>query len=290
MLALLWPTGDRSQIRVRTGIPLFRNRSIHKYVDNTLPDPYVSIEHDWMWRYFGFTVGLAYMYLQEFAREDYPDYYAVEDKDTTGETYYTYCRVQTSERYDSKQAFNSVLGLRIGLDDIGLYGRLSVPLAFNLPNKDPRNYCIEYSLFGVYGWNNNVISLGITGMTKHREPDPESIIPAGTPDTLSFEQFEKGFYRDDNMTNEFYLMFPCLRYGRLIGEKVIIAFSLELGGLLFPRLMLPDFFGYEDGIYTNPDKKEDHADNRYWWKPSVGLQFVYSFGTLRGPLVVDGSF
>lgn len=288
MVSFLYPTRERSQIRVKAGIPLFRNPDIAEYVASKQPDPYISIEHDWAWKYFRITGGLAYMYLQRFTKKNFWDYFA--EYEDIWEYDYTYYKIKTTEKYDNKNTFNATIGFRAGKAMRGFYGRFSWPLAFSASEDEPINIFFEYSAFGVFGWKKNKMGIGLIGMNKIREPDPESIITSGKKDTVSHDEFMDHFLRDKNRTNEFYLIFPALRYARLIGERVVLNFTLELGGTILPRFLNPDFFGYEENQYEDFDTDEDPTEERDWWKPSLGLQIVYSFAPLSGPHMFDGSF
>lgn len=288
MVSFLYPTGERSQIRVKTGIPLFRNPDIAEYVTDNLPDPYLSLEHDWAWKNFRITGGLAYMYMQRFIKKDFWDYFA--EFDGYWDYDYTYCKIKTTEKYDNKNALNATVGFRAGKAMRGFYGRFSWPLAFSASEDEPLNIFFEYNAFGVFGWKKNKIGIGLVGMNKIREPDPESITTSGTADTVLHDEFTNHFLRDENRTNEICLMFPVVRYARLIGERVVLNITFELGGTILPRFLSPDFFGYEENQYENYNYNTDRTEERDWWKPSLGLQIVYSFAPLSGPHMFDGSF
>jgi len=115
-------------------------------------------------------------------------------------------------------------------------------------------FCEEQ--LGVSGAKNTKVGIGHMGMIKAREAD-DSLIINGSQ-----------FYYDNYPSRESYLVFPCLKIAQLIAEHVVLNLSLELGGTIIPR------FGSE-------------MDS---WRPSIGVDILYSFGKLSGPNLMDGTF
>jgi hypothetical protein len=261
VLFFLYPTGAASHLRAKAGIPLYHNSSV-SLVDRKLPDIYVSLEHEWGMKYFGISAGLAYEYMQSF------------DLDSL---YNDASREADRYHFDEGHAVSMLMTLRAGKPSGGFVGHLGWPLPFTVYGKEPRNVALEYSALGVFGIRMVKFGIGIAGWYKHREPGYIVDRSLGADSTLSFEEDRPGFWSSetsywdyvDEGYREFSTMFPVFRSALLFGKHLVVGARLELGGILFPR------FG---------------EDSDGWWKPSGGIDFTYSFGELRGPSVMDGTF
>ncbi len=251
----LFPLTEKTQLRVRAGIPLWHVNGTtvtedewdegyytEVTVDKKGPDPYFSIEHAWGWKGIGFSLGVAYMFLQEYTR-DILEYDEWSSYDTT---YHHY-------EYDRNHLFNIVCSIRGGRTKGGFFGMVSFPLAITM-DKDRANYLLEYSLFGVFGVKKTKFGIGHMGMIKKREEDSVSVTGTGYPSSYD--------------SREVYMLFPCLKVAQLFGDHVVVNLNFEIGGTIMPRL------GSEtEGL-----------------RPSIGVDFLFSFGTLDGPNVMDGTF
>ena len=250
----LFPLTEKTQLRVRAGIPLWhvngtsQTQDVYgeEYIEVTVnkkgPDPYFSIEHAWGWKGVGFSLGMAYMFLQEYTR-DILEYDEWSSYDTTYNHY----------EYDRDHLFNLVCTIRGGRTKGGFFGMVSFPLAIAM-DKDRANYLLEYSVFGVFGVKKTKFGIGHMGMIKKREED--SLNVTGTEYYGSYD------------SREVYMLFPCLKVAQLFGEHVVVNLNFEIGGTIIPRM------GNEfEGL-----------------RPSLGVDFLFSFGTLHGPNVMDGTF
>ncbi len=163
--------------------------------------------------------------------------------------------------HDAFHSFNFVFGVRGGRPNGAFYGNISFPLAITL-EESRGNYIFAYNVFGVFGARNTKVGIGHMATFKRRETDKLKI--DGITQEVS-NSGESGL----NLSNptEFHYLFPCLKVAHLFAEKIVVCGILELGGLIIPR------FGNYD-----------------WWKPSLGFDFVYSFGKLDGANVMDGTF
>jgi TolB-like protein len=284
-LSFIYPTTGHSQARLKTGVPMFRNANLDNFIDTRLPDPYISLEHDWSWRRFGLTGGISYMYLNSFTKSNYWHYFLDNGYSDFSDMYSNYYyKKKTTQYYETVHAFNATLGFRAGTATKGFIGRLSWPFAFTLSQNEPKNYFFECSVSGFLGWGLNTFSIGMMGMVKHREPDPGRSIEGSVVQVSEYE-FSRNYYRQELGTYEFYNLIPVVRYLRLIGDHLILGLNLELGGIILPRSMLPDFFSGDNDYY---DDSESHKNN--WWQPSAGCMITYSFGKLMGAHLFDGTF
>jgi hypothetical protein len=278
MLTGVYPTGKRSQVRIKAGIPLFRNSASDGDFSRKYPDPYLSVEHDWAWKYFGVTGGVSYMQLAGFTREnvtEYTDNYYVYDPYYYYDSY-GYGRYTATETYKSTPALNATIGFRGGKPTGGFIGRFSWPLGLTMQGDEPRNIFIEYSALGVFGMRGGRLKfgMGVMGMHKWREPKPSSITRSDTV-AVTDAEYQARDIVTPHSTNEFYLMAPVLRMATLVRQRVVVSAAIELGGTLIPRM-----------LFTGEATDEEYN----WWKPSIGLAVVYSFGTLTGAHLFDGTF
>ena len=247
----LFPTSDKSQLRVRGGVPLWHSENNSRTVNKDNPDPYVTIEHAWGWKSFGFSAGLAYMYMQRY----------------TGRTMISTGALYTF-KYDPFNVFNLVVSIRGGRTQAGFHGMVSFPLAFTI-DRDNMNLLVEYSAGGVFGVKKTKFGIGSTGMFKRRYADKVTIDEGDTVYTVKVgnDNWDSDYYRSDHLAREFFCLLPHLKFAQLFGDYFVASLTLDLGGIIIPR----------------PESKES-------WKPSIGCDFIFSFGKLDGPNLYDGTF
>ena len=85
--------------------------------------------------------------------------------------------------------------------------------------------------------------------------------------TIDIEDYNDAYFRSDHRVREFYCLLPHIKVAQLFGDNIVASLTLDLGGIIIPR----------------PESKES-------WKPSIGCDFVFSFGKLDGPNLYDGTF
>lgn len=248
-----YPTTELSHLRVKTGVPIWHSNESSESANKNYPDPYLSIEHEWGWKSFGVTAGLAYMSLMAYK-------YSIRD-------YHTgyYDSVTYTFEHDRSNSFNVVFGVRGGRATGGFFGRFSFPFAFAY-DRENRNSFIEYSLFGVIGIKTVKVAIGNMGMIKLRDADKITRDNGTTVTAISERQYEIESYNDYDELKEFYALLPCIKVAKLFGDRFVVNLILDLGGTIIPRL-----------------------DDDERWKPSIGIDFTYSFEKLDGPHVMDGS-
>jgi hypothetical protein len=256
----LYPTGVRSHVRAKAGVPSVHNANVPVSSAGKRMDPYVALEHEWGWRYFGIGLGAAYTYMFGF------------DIDDSSRSLGTY-----TARYKDDQALSLTCNLRAGKPNGGFLVRASWPLPYMLSDNEPDNFLLEYSALGVFGGRHIKAGIGVQGLWKHREAAKilyrdtsyTFVNDQTTTDTYDYRYgagYEDFRYRS---TDEVFALIPCLKLAGLIADHLVVGCTIELGGTVFPRFWDP---------------------NGKWWKPYLGLDIVYSFGKLDGPDVMDGAF
>jgi hypothetical protein len=214
--ASLWyvhPTSPHSQARIKLGFPLSGNDSVNKSINLKYPDLYVSLEHEWGFRYFGIGIGLALMQMKAFTMlVPYSQFW---DPGPPGRYVTDYSPVHFSDQYCA----NWVFTLRGGKPNMGFMGRISWPTPVNQDMTWAANSFLEYSALGVFG--NNVFKggIGVAGMQKYRSSVETENIYSTTHYTL----------------NNSYCMAPCGKCAVLIGKQSVLCASVDLTGILFPR-------------------------------------------------------
>jgi len=176
---------------------------------------------------------------------------------TTTAEYYSNTAPETVE-FPTVQTYNFVFAVRGGKPTAGFRGKISWPMPFLLDWDEPMNYVFEYSAIGMFGNEKVKGGIGIQGAYKKREVE-------------SPYQPDPSYYYDPYVNieraNEFYIMVPCGKLAFLAGKHSVVTASVDLGGLILPVQV-------GSGL----------------WTPSIGLQYVYSFGELKSANAFDGSF
>jgi hypothetical protein len=211
--ALLWyvhPTTPHSQARIKVGMPLAGNDSIYS---SRIPDFYLSLEHEWGFRYFGVGAGLAVMQMKAAEK----GYYSSQFWDPYQNMYvYDNVMVHFPERY----CFNWVLDIRAGKPNMGFRGRISWPIPFNESVDDPtQNAFFEYSALGEFGNSLFKAGVGIAGMQRNRTT-------SATNQSGETSQYT---------INDSYLMAPCGKIAFLIANHSVVCLGLDFMGILVPR-------------------------------------------------------
>jgi hypothetical protein len=192
----VYPTGQKTQLRIIAGMPLSGSDDILRDNKNTVPDIYAGLEYEWGMKYFGIGCGLGFMYLQPFTR-------------TTSDYFMSPVVLHFKEAFST----NWILNIRGGKPNSGFFGRISWPIPILNDGRIPDQFFVDYSALGVFG--NDVIrgGLGIQGMYKHRQ---------ATEDQSS--NFE-----------DMYVMGPCGKLAFRLGKQSVIAISTDISSLFFPR-------------------------------------------------------
>jgi hypothetical protein len=211
--ALLWyvhPTTPHSEARIKVGMPLAGNDSIYS---SGIPDLYLSIEHEWGFRYFGVGAGLAVMQMKTAEKS----YYSSQFWDPYQNMYvYDNVMVHFPERY----CFNWVLDIRAGKPNMGFRGRISWPIPFNESVDDPtQNAFFEYSALGEFGNSLFKAGVGIAGMQRNRTTSATNQSGVSSQYTI----------------NDSYLMAPCGKIAFLIANHSVVCLGLDFMGILVPR-------------------------------------------------------
>lgn len=247
----LYPTTEKSHLRVRGGIPLWHSENNSRTVNKNYPDPYITLEHAWGWKSFGLSAGLAYMYMQRYTGRTM----------MSGSALYTF-------KYDPFNAFNFVLSIRGGRTKAGFHGMVSFPLAFTI-DRENMNYLIEYCAGGVFGAKKTKFGIGTSGMFKRRYADKVTVDEGDTVYTVKVDDdlWGNDYYRSDHRAREFFCFLPHIKVAHLFGDFFVASLTLDIGGIIIPR----------------PESKDS-------WKPAIGCDFIFSFGALDGPNLYDGTF
>jgi hypothetical protein len=168
----------------------------------------------------------------------------------------------TTARYDVHHSFNVSVSLRGGKPSSCFHGRITFPLAIAMED-GMGNGVFEYSVFGVFGREKTKAGIGHFAYFKRRKPT--SLTNGDT--TITLKEYETELGDINGKTVEFYGCLPALKFAHLFGDHFVANVTLELGGTIIPRFT-----------------------RQMWWRPSAGIDFVYSFGKLDGPSVMDGTF
>jgi len=254
MVYSVFPLSPKTHLRVRAGIPLWHVNGTTKSADSDEYYHEVTVDKQNPDPYFSIEHAWGW---ERFGFSLGLSYLFL-NKFTRDIKEYDDFEMDTNYyhfEYDNNNFFDVVCSIRGGKTRAGFYGMIAFPLAITL-NKGRTDFLLEYSVFGVFGAKNTKVGIGHMGMIKAREAD-DSLIINGSQ-----------FYYDNYPSRESYLVFPCLKIAQLIAEHVVLNLSLELGGTIIPR------FGSE-------------MDS---WRPSIGVDILYSFGKLSGPNLMDGTF
>jgi hypothetical protein len=216
----LIPTSTTGQARFKFALPMstadtMRVRSNYK----RNKDLFFTLEHEWGLKNVGVTVGLGYMYLDNFQKSDTISNY-------TSKQYNTY-DFKTSHRA------NWVFGIRAGKPNKGFRGRISYPLTFG----EETNIFVEYSAFGMFGGSRVKGGIGLQGAAKRRVGKLSS--------TYSISQspyYSSSSYTDTTKTeNEYYFMGPAGKIAFLVGQHSSVTIGLDFMGIF-----IPDVFNLKD--------------------------------------------
>lgn len=214
--ASMWyvhPTSPHSQARIKLGFPLSGNDSVNKSINLKYPDLYVSLEHEWGFRYFGIGMGLAVMQMRAFTLlVPYSQFW---DPGPPGRWITDYSPVHFNEQY----CINWVLTVRGGKPNAGFMGKISWPTPVNQDMTWVENSFLEYSAFGIFGSEKFKGGIGVAGMQKYR----------------SSVEIENPYSTTHYTLNNSYCMAPCGKCAMLIGKYSVLCASVDLTGLLFPR-------------------------------------------------------
>ena len=104
-------------------------------------------------------------------------------------------------------------------------------------------------------------------MFKRRYADEATVVSGNSVTTIDIEDYNDAYFRSDHRVREFYCLLPHIKVAQLFGDNIVASLTLDLGGIIIPR----------------PESNES-------WKPSLGLEFFFSFGKLDVPNLYDGTF
>jgi hypothetical protein len=157
-------------------------------------------------------------------------------------------------KYKEYYCANWVVNIRGGKPTGGFRGRISWPTPFNQDGTWIQNSFIEFSALGVFGNNNIKGGIGIAGMQKYRS----------SVDTI-YDSYD--FVNNHYTLNNSFVLAPCGKFAMLIGKQNVISLTFDLTGIFLPRV-----------------------DNYSWWSPTLQIDYTFSFGPLKNPEVLDGTF
>jgi len=215
----LVPTTATGQARFKFALPMstadtMRVRSNYK----RNKDFFFTLEHEWGLKNIGITVGLGYMYLDNFQKID-----------TISN--YTSKQVNTYDFKTSHRA-NWVFGIRAGKPNKGFRGRISYPLTFG----EETNVFVEYSAFGMFGGSRVKGGIGLQGAAKKRVGNLSSTY------SISQSSYYSSIYTDSTRTeSEYYFMGPAGKIAFLIGQHSSVTIGLDFMGIF-----IPDIFNLKD--------------------------------------------
>lgn len=254
-LHFLFPTTQRSHLRFRVGFPLWDTEHNPNASDRKVPDPYFNVEHEWGLKPVGLTAGLVYMPFLPYEQSFRYRYSGLNNI------------LNGKKEYDTYHAFNIVFGIRAGNIKKGaFFGRIAFPPAILMdPDADKQQRFIEFSAFGGFVVRKVKVGFGTTGMIKIRDYD-RLVDSAGNQIQATWID-EIDFSYSNIM--EYYMLMPSFKVAQLFGEHLVVALCLEIGGIIIPRL---------------------NMGSRYTWRPSMGVDFTYSFGKMNTPTIMDGNF
>ncbi len=213
----LYPTGEKTHIRFRAGIPSWHSENNSMMEGKDYPDPYITLEHAWGWKSFGLSAGLAYMHMQRF----------------TGITEIN-SGIPYTFKYDPFNAFNFVFSLRGGRTMAGFHGMISFPLAFTIDRQN-MNYVIEYCIGGAFGAKKTKVGIGSSGMFKRRYADEVTVVTGNSVTTMDIEDYNDYYYRSDHRVREFFCLLPHIKVAHLFGDFFVASLTLDIGGIIIPR-------------------------------------------------------
>lgn len=217
----LVPTTAVGQARIKFALPMSTAdtmRAGSNYKRNK--DFFFTLEHEWGLKNIGITVGLGYMYLDNFQKTD---------------SVYNYSssRINT---YDFKVSHrvNWVFGIRAGKPNKGFRGRISYPLTFG----EESNLFVEYSAYGMFGGSRVKGGIGLQGAAKRR------VGKLSTSSTLSQSSYYSSYTDSTRNETEYYFMGPAGKIAFLVGQHSSITIGLDFMGIF-----IPDIFN-KDGEWT----------------------------------------
>lgn len=215
----LVPTTSVGQARFKFALPMSTAdtmlvHSTHK----RNKDFFFTLEHEWGLRNIGITIGLGYMYLDNFQKKD-------TITNSSSEQYNIY-------DFKPSHRANWVFGIRAGKPNRGFRGRISYPLTFGKES----NVFVEYSAFGMFGGSRVKGGIGLQGAAKRRVGKLSS--------TLIESQstyYSKSYIDSTKNETEYYFMGPAGKIAFLIGQHSSVTVGLDFMGIF-----VPDIFNYED--------------------------------------------
>jgi hypothetical protein len=223
-------------------VPLSWSRETRPDNNEFEPDPCIKVEHEWGHDFFGIAAGIAVMYMHEFHRETL--HYG-------------------TITYRAAPIYNFVLGVRGGLPSKGFRGRISWPIPFLMNFDGPNNIFFEYSAIGIFGSDKIKGGFGIQGILKYREGEYIDAV-----DSDPYYDYYDDYDDEYEEARERYVMIPCGKIAFKVGNHIVISFSIDIGGMIFPSF----------------------DDDPFLWTPTIGGGIVYSFAPVRGPDALDGRF
>jgi hypothetical protein len=204
----LHPTGPKSHLRIKLGMPLSGSNDTTIKKANSVPDIYTSAEHEWGMKYFGVGCGIALMYMKPFTKN-----YARGYNDSI--------LLHFNETY----AANWVVTLRAGKPNAGFKGRVSWPIPIFNNGRVPENFFLDYSALGVLGNDFIKGGIGIQGMWKSRS-SKESV------NSFTIAAFGN---EDHDIVDDIFVMAPCGKIAVRLAKQSVLCLSTDLGALFLPR-------------------------------------------------------
>ncbi len=204
-LLFLNQTTSRSQVRLSTGIPMFRSEQIKDLVKDKPQDFYASIDHEWGFKYFAVAVGLAMNYMHGFDTTSFDSVFS----------------------YKSSALYNIALSIRAGRPWSGFRGRITWPLFGGRDLNQPQNYFFEYSAYGFFGNRRIKTGFGVNGTIRSWGH--------------MFTENDDDYYYDFDYepeppeVREFQAVLPGIKTAFLLNKHNSITISAELGGIILPR-------------------------------------------------------
>jgi hypothetical protein len=237
----LVPTTKVGQARFKFALPMSTADTMMEgstYKQNK--DFFFTLEHEWGLKNIGITIGLGYMYLDNFQKSDTVHNYSSDQVNT-----YNF---KTSHRA------NWVFGIRAGKPNRGFRGRISYPLTFG----EETNAFVEYSAFGMFGNSRVKGGIGLQGAAKRRVGKLSSTY------MISSSSYYGSSYYSDSTRNEteYYFMGPAGKIAFLIGQHSSVTIGLDFMGIFIPDIFNNDdewtpnvLLGYtfSFGKLTNPE-------------------------------------
>lgn len=216
----LVPTTSVGQARFKFALPMSTADTMlagSSYRKNK--DFFFTLEHEWGLRNIGVTIGLGYMYLDNFQKHDTVSNYSSRQINT----------------YDFKTSHrvNWVFGIRAGKPNKGFRGRISYPLTFG----EESNLFVEYSAYGMFGGSRVKGGIGLQGAAKRRVGKL-----SGTSILSQTSYYSSNNYADSTRNEtEYYFMGPAGRIAFLIGQHSSVTIGLDFMGIF-----IPDIFNKDD--------------------------------------------